>query len=378
MKILHVTPAYVPAWGYGGPIETVSALCRQLAAQGHDVLVLTTNANGGDRVLNVDTQHEVTLADRLRVRYCGRWRPHTVAPAILWRLPGYVRWADVVHLTGVYSFPTIPTLLACRLLGKPLVWSPRGSLHRWPGVRRRTAKAVWETVCAAVSPRTRQLHVTSEKEARASEARLPGFRAIVVPNGVEAVDVEHRVKRDGALRLLYLGRLDPIKGLENLVAACARLASQSLPWSLTIAGPGDPRYHATLAAEVERYGLHGRVRFVDEVRDERKWQLFRESDVVVLPSFSENFGMAVAEALAVGVPVIASTGTPWRRVEEVGCGLWVDNDPESLARAISKLSRANLGEMGLRGRAWMRREFSWDGRARQMAELYAELARGNA
>src|SRR5437867_10893264 len=104
-----------------------------------------------------------------------------------------------------------------------------------------------------------------------------------------------------------------------------------------------------------------------------KRTLFESADVVVVPSYAESFCVVVAEALAHGVPVIASRGTPWRRVEEIGCGLWVENDPESLAVAIEQISRMPLREMGRRGREWMAKEFSWDKQAQQVLTCYKTL-----
>ena len=105
-----------------------------------------------------------------------------------------------------------------------------------------------------------------------------------------------------------------------------------------------------------------------------KEKVFLDADVVVVPSHTENFAMVVAEALAYGVPVIASTGTPWKRLAEVGCGLWVDNRPESLAGALGEISRMPLREMGLKGREWVQREFTGEVTAKQMIELYERLA----
>src|SRR5262249_10922099 len=93
----------------------------------------------------------------------------------------------------------------------------------------------------------------------------------------------------------------------------------------------------------------------------------------VVPSFTENFCNVIAESLARGVPVIASKGTPWQRVNEIGCGLWVDNDPESLAGAIQRARWMQLSEMGERGREWMQRDFSWPGVAEQMHRQYQTL-----
>src|SRR5205085_8939458 len=114
-----------------------------------------------------------------------------------------------------------------------------------------------------------------------------------------------------------------------------------------------------LKAQIETFNLAGRVVMIGSVEGEAKKELFSNADVVVVPSHSENFGLVVAEALAHGVPVIASRGTPWQRMGEIGCGLWVDNQPESLAQALVDIRKMPLREMGERGRDWMRREFTW-------------------
>src|SRR2546427_9907922 len=115
LRVLHVVPSFFPARAYGGPTESVYRLCRHLAAAGADVRVLTSNADGRDAVVDVDTAREVELAPGLRVRYCARVARHSVSPTLLSLLPARLRWCEVVHLTAVYSFPTIPTLALCAL-----------------------------------------------------------------------------------------------------------------------------------------------------------------------------------------------------------------------------------------------------------------------
>jgi glycosyltransferase involved in cell wall biosynthesis len=112
---------------------------------------------------------------------------------------------------------------------------------------------------------------------------------------------------------------------------------------------------------------------VGAVEGEIKQSLFENTDIVIVPSHTENFGMVIAEALAHGVPVVASKGTPWKRVEEIGCGLWVENDPESLAKAIERMTRMPLREMGERGRKWMQNDFTWDSKAKSMIKLFRSL-----
>lgn len=374
IKVLHVSPYFHPAYIYGGPIQSVYQLCLRTAALGGFVRVLTTDANGPTHSLDVPTDQDVQLAPGLRVRYCPRQGRHSLSPELLKVLPAAIRGADVVHLTAVYSFPTIPTLLLSRLLGRPVVWSPRGSLQRWPGSTRIREKAIWEQVCRAVAPARLCLHFTSAEEAHASAARIAGVSTAVIPNGVEIPNTAAHQPGYGQLRLLWLGRLHPIKAVDRLLEACAAVErTGDGTWSLTIAGDGDPAYVRGLKSWVAERQLGARIRFVGAVTGGAKERLFAESDVLVLPSHSENFGMVVAEALARQVPVIASRGAPWQRVEEAGCGLWVDNHPESLANAIRRIAQLPRLEMGARGRAWMQREFSWETVAQEMLRVYGAL-----
>jgi glycosyltransferase involved in cell wall biosynthesis len=331
--------------------------------------VLTTNANGR---ATLDVGHdESAMESNLRVRYTRRAALESIAPALLAHLPELVRWADVVHLLGAYNFPTLPTMLACRLLDKPLVWSPRGALQRWTGTRRRRLKASWETVCRTTLSSRVVIHTTSDSEATQARERIPA-RTVVIPNGVELPsDVTH-VAGD-TLRVAFLGRLDPIKGLENLIEACALLHARGLSFELHIAGAGDAAYEASLRELAARHGLERRVSFVGEVREGDKAGFFAETDLFVLPSHSENFGLVVLEALAHEVPVIASDRTPWSALDREGCGVSTSNQPEPLALAIQGMQGRDLRAMGKRGRAWVEEKFAWVAVGRQMIGLYEEL-----
>jgi len=133
MRVVQMTPSFYPAHAYGGPIEWVYWLSRSLVGLGCELRVLTTDANGVNKVLDIEKGREVEIRKGLRVRYCKRIMRHSVSTVFLRLLPAYIRWADVVHLSGVYSFPRIPTLLMCKLLHKRVVWSPHGALQRWRG-----------------------------------------------------------------------------------------------------------------------------------------------------------------------------------------------------------------------------------------------------
>lgn len=371
-KILHVTPSFYPAFVYGGPIETGYQLCKHTSEMGEEIRVLSTNANGPYRTLNVRPGQEVEIDGGIKVCYCQRWRG-TLSLSFFRMLPNYIRWADIVHLTAVYSPPTIPTLLLSRIYRKPVVWSARGALLQFPGRSKPLIKAIWNKICSFVAPHKIFIHVSSEKEEIDSQRAFPNIKMILVPNGVNIPkDIPKKGQAD-RLRLLFLGRLHPHKGIRELLSACNLLKKDAHNFTLTIAGEGDGPYVEEMNRDIENFGLSNYVHTVGHVSGEAKDALIEKTDVLVLPSLFESFGNVVVEALAFGVPVIASRSTPWSELEEKGCGLWVENSPESLAKAIRDIATMPMAEMGARGRKWIENNFKWSIIAKQMLRHYSEL-----
>jgi len=351
-------------------------LCNHLAAlPSVDLRVLASDTAGpgwADRV----TREEANAASYpgYEVLFCRKLWGVDFTPTLAVRVWPMIAWADVVHLTSVYSMPTIPTLLSARLLRKPVVWSPRGSLQRWSGSTRVAEKRVWNRVCdALLVPRRSILHATSEEEAKESVRHIRNIHVCVIPNGVEVP--AHLAKRvwmpEGGLRILYLGRLDPKKGIDNLLRALREI--RDTKWMLRICGDGKQAYRAQLESMVRDLQLGERVTFVGPVYGDAKTNELFASDLCVVPSHMENFNNVVAEALAHGTPVIASRGTPWSEMENRRAGMWVDNTPGSLAAAIQRIRGMDLAAMGARGREWMLAEYAWQSVAERMLSIYREL-----
>lgn len=384
MKVLHVIPAYYPSTYWGGPIFTTYHLNNALAhLPDVELKVVTTDSAGP----HISDRLDVTAVDRghfpnQEVIFTRRIFGSSISLGLLRRLPALVRWADVVHLTATYSFPTIPTILVCRYLRTPLVWSLRGAIlddESWRTLRKKRLKWLFLKLCNSLIRRSQVcLHTTTEGEKAASLPKLPHAGAVVVKNGVEVPSSlpERQWRPDGRLRLLYLGRLAPKKGIENLLEAMA-LFAEDPGIDLTLYGAGDEEYTASLKAHARKLGLpESRVHFSGHVDGSAKSQAFLQADVFVLPSFSENFGVVVAEALASELPVIVSSRLPqWRDIETYDCGLWVGNDPESLARSIRKIQTMDLPAMGRRGWQWMKGEFEWDPIGRDMYGVYERIVK---
>jgi glycosyltransferase involved in cell wall biosynthesis len=169
--------------------------------------------------------------------------------------------------------------------------------------------------------------------------------------------------------------MHPKKGLEILLQAWARTEPAHPLWRLSLIGPSDDRYVDELRAMSRALGLI-HVSFGEPVYGAAKWDAYRMADLFVLPSLNENFGLTVAEALAAGTPVIATSGTPWRRVETEGSGWQVDPTPDALAATLATamaMPLQALRAMGIKGRAWMARDFSWNRVACDMGAVYSWL-----
>ena len=376
-RILHVAPAYFPAIIYGGPVFSTMAVCDGLAASGAvDVTVLTTDSNGpkvADRV-EVDG-NPVRFAAGYDVRYCRRIALGSVSVELLRRLPDHMRRADIVHLTSTYNFPTLPTLSLARIMGKPVVWSPRGALQatqQWQDAPRRGVKVAFERLCQRLRPRDTVLSVTAAEEAELSVSNLPGIRTAVIPNSIDVPEAPpvRDWRPGGRLRLMFLSRLHPKKGLDLLLTVLARLPEIV---TLDVYGSGAPKYEADLARQVAELGLGRRVAFHGHVAGVAKTQAFAEADIMCLPTHSENFGLVVGEALAHGVPAITTTEAPWSGLEGHDCGRWIAPETDALEAAILTLQDADLAEMGARGRAWMARDFSSAGTTRTLLLVYDDL-----
>lgn len=378
MHILLITPFYYPANYWGGPIYSHYGLNNAIAEMPNVQLrVLTTDSAGPEKEDRLDTSaiDYITLFPNYLVLFCSRIAGYSISLEMLLKLPILIRWADVVHLSSIYNFPTIPTLLLSRIWNKPVVWSLHGALlrdQRFPKKQRRSLKYLWMRICnAMIQPDRVTLHVTSDEEKVATVAQIPNANAIVIRHGVKVVTIfpNREYLPEGRMRLLFIGRLDPIKGIENLMDALNQIGDPSI--TLSICGDGDAQYVSNLKQYARNLDLLDKnVHFLGHANDEFKTYTLLNSDVCVFPSYSENFGIAIAESLAHGVPVIVSRGTPWKSVEDKQCGLWVDNSPESLADAIKSIRQMSLAEMGKRGWEWMKSDFGWESIGFKMLEIY--------
>lgn len=382
MKLLHVVSSYLPAVRYGGTIVSVHGLCRALVERGHEVHVYTTSVDG-PRDSDVPHNQPVDV-DGVTVWYFASRRLRRIyrAPDLANALSAHAGEFDVIHTHAIYLWPLWAAARAARRAGVPYVVSPRGMLERdLVGNKSPLMKGLW---IAAIErhnlERAAAIHVTSAREAVEAAAfgfALPMVREI--PNGftldeaagqplTPAIDAIAR----GEPYLLFLGRINWKKGLDRLIGALARVPAIRL----VIAGNDEEDYRASLESIAAGLGVLPRMTFAGSVHGADKAALLKNARMLVLPSYSENFGNVVIEAMAAGCAVIVSKDVGLAdTLLSTGTGIVVDGDPDTLAEAISRLlgDAALRREMGERGRRLARERFSWPVVAREMEQLYLSV-----
>lgn len=291
---------------------------------------------------------------------------------------------DIIHDNGIWlpHHHAIARLAARH--GITRIVSPRGMLEPW-AIRFRAIKKqlAWRLYQRSDLKAADLIHATSSAEGKNLTALGLEKSVQVVPNGMDlARPASQRSTEAGKEQrhtALYVGRVHPKKGLANLVQAWAAIRPRD--WKLIVAGPDELGHVREIRTLIQYLKLAEEIKLLGPVYGAEKFRLLNSADLFVLPSFSENFGMAVAEALAHGLPVVTTTGTPWQELELNRCGWWVSPDCCSIAAALSHafgLPVSELQAMGQRGRKLIHDRYSWELIAHRMAAIYEGLQESRA
>lgn len=284
--------------------------------------------------------------------------------------------ASLIHNHGLWLAVNHWASRFSRKHGIPMIIQPHGMLEPWAlnhrALKKRIAMALFQRGDLHAA---KALIATSHEEY--SNIRKLGFRQPIalIANGVKIDFADNAVirslPRNGNTRTaLFMSRIHPIKGLENLVRAWAQVAPPE--WCLRIAGPDEEGHLQKIMRLVSELGIDKSFEYVGAIDTEAKSIIYRDADLFVLPTYGENFGVVVAEALAHGLPVITTRGAPWADLETFDCGWWIDIGVEPLVqalRAAMSLGDDELRAMGARGREYVRR-YDWDEIARQTEDVY--------
>jgi glycosyltransferase involved in cell wall biosynthesis len=368
MRLIHIVPAISEE--ASGPSYSVTRLCEALLAQGQQATLAT-----------LDWTALPSPPAFLQTFPLG-WGPRRLG-----RSPAMLDWlseaahsgaVDLLHNHSLWMMPNVYPSWVARQRGTPLVVSPRGTLSAWAMRSGSKVKRLfWPLLQRPALSAAACFHATAMAEYE--DIRRAGLRqpVAVIPNGIDLPAVPPKTP-GGQRTLLFLGRIHPVKGLDVLLPAWQAVQARFPEWRLQIAGPDNGGYLAQMQALASALGLQ-RVEFCGALFGEQKWQAYAQADVFVLPTYSENFGMAVAEALAAGTPAMVSKGAPWEDVQKHQAGWWVDIGLEPLVAGLEDaLSRpiAELTAMGNNGRRLVEQHYAWPQIGRQMAETYRWIVQG--
>jgi glycosyltransferase involved in cell wall biosynthesis len=379
VKILHVVATYFPAVRYGGPIRSVHGLCAALVALGHEVHVYTTNVDGpGESDVPL---YEPVVINGVMVWYfpCRRLRRLFWSPQMKSALSQEVPNFDLVHVHSIFLWPTWAAARIADRSGIPYVVSPRGMLVRDLIGRKSTLlKYAWiRFVERRTIESANAVHVTTRKELyELRHFRLSLPPVLIIPNGVDEPENESSgdsaESTDDRAFALFLGRINWKKGLDRLIRAWAFVPEMRL----IIAGNDETSYQRELECLADEVGVSERVRFVGMVEGSTKWRLFRQAEIFILPSYSENFGIAVLEAMLMACPVVVTPEVGLAEaVAESRAGIVTAGNPDTLGAAILELlnDKEKRLEMGAIGQRLARDNYCWPNLARQMVAGYERI-----
>lgn len=364
----------------------VKNIGRTLAATGHNVSYWATASNGDrEETVSIDSVHLYDI---------GWPRSWYRSKNLVRDLSAGVGSIDIMHISGTWLHPTYAASRIARANNTPYVLRPAGGLEPWR-LRSSRLKRLKKTVYLNLVGKSMMqgaacLHACSVQEAE--HFRQVGYRGpiTIIPNGVDISEFTSGDRSEAEAYwpelkerpvVLFMSRLSREKGLDQLIPAWADLV-KSAPYKdtmLVIAGPDDRGYRKVVEGIIDRYNVGSQVCMTGMVRDRRKLALLRRADIFVLPSYSENFGIVVVEALACGTPVITTKGTPWEQLQEVDAGRWVLPREAELARALKELldmSESERHAMGHRGRELVLEKYNWNNIVRQFVSVYNCIAQG--
>ncbi len=392
LRVLHLIPSISPL--RGGPSQAVLAMVAALRQQGVGASILTTNDDGpgvqSSMPLGQWHEHQA-LGEAVPVLAFGRWSPPLRAVREFAIAPGFTRWLgqharhyELVHVHALFSYTTSLGMAQLRRQGVPYLLRTIGQLNRWSLGQSVGRKQLFlKLVDQANLQGARALHFTSEaeqQEAADLHVQTPSFvLPLGVPEAPGAVDGSAEADPQRPTRFVFLSRLHPKKQLPLLFEALAQLQQRqpARPWQLDIAGEGDLAYLQELRGRTQALGIAHRVHWHGFVAGAAKQALLQQADWFVLPSASENFGIAAAEALMAGTPVLLSPGVALAAdVAAAGAGVICEPTPEELSVCLERCLQPPSAEMRQAARKLAETKYGWPAISRQLIQHYEEVLRG--
>jgi glycosyltransferase involved in cell wall biosynthesis len=371
MRVLHVIPSVSER--SGGPATAIIPMCRALMREGIEVLLVTTDA--GMAKSNGDVFEYKGVPARLFRSQFGESFKYS-RPLAAW-VNTNIRSFDLVHIHAVFNHSCVAAARVCRKAGVPYVIRPLGTLDPWSMTQKSLRKRLfWQVAGKAMLQRSAAVHYTSEAEKFSTEGLLGLNHGKVIALGIETPTASDKLSNHfpelaGDPYVLVLSRLHPKKGLDVLIDAFQALRPEFSHWRLVVAGDGSSEYVSSLKSQIKG----DRVLFTGWLEGERKAAVLNGASLLALPSYQENFGLCVMEALSHSVPVLVSPNVNLAtEVASANAGWIAPIDKEALTAKLAEALR-DEEELARRGRAGkqLSLKYSWENAARDLAKLYREI-----
>ena len=384
MKILIVIPALGAV--YGGPSRSVVELAQALSNLGTNVDLVTTNANGSTQL---DVPLHTWIPEKsYRVRYFPYWHlgEYKISLSLTRWLFQHVADYDLVHTNAIFSYPVLPAYRACKWHQVPYLMTPRGMLEPWAlsykAWKKRFYYSMIEKPALQGASAIQMLASTEAERIKTLNLKPP---IVIVPNGIHRQDFETLPDPElfyqkfpntrNKKLILFLGRVDPKKGLDLLALAFAKVHTQFQETHLIVAGPDNSGFLSTTQSYFVEAGCLDAVTFTGMLAGSLKYAALAAASVYVAPSYSEGFSMSVLEGMAAGLPCVITTGCNFPEAAMAQAAHVVKIDADEITRALIQcLSHPQQAkEMGDRARQLIFEHYTWERIAAKMIEVYTAI-----
>ena len=395
LKILQIIPSI--SLVYGGPSQMIRGLSAALAklpvGTVSQVTVITTDSNGDvdEAPLEVPLGEPVQQ-DGYEIIYfrCSPFRRYKFSTALLSWLWANAHHYDIAHIHALFSPVSTAAATVCRWRKLPYLMRPLGTLDPADLAKKKQIKKLYAGLLEKPNlAGASAIHFTTELESKVSERFGVSTPDVVIPLGVALPDLPDRTTAQASIRqqfgipaerpiILFMSRIDPKKGFDLLLPALERLHAQNRPFHFLLCGanPQDRDYENSIREKIKASPWASWATLNGFVSGELKAQILSAADLFVLPSYYENFGIAVAEAMAAKLPVVISNQVHiWPVIERDSAGWVVPTDVDALVTALDKaLGEADeRSQRGQNAQRCAKENYSWDAIAQRMTGAYQEI-----